>query len=76
MGRTKPWTHRQSGHSISTLINTLAHQLISARCFPHQFELDRLSRFGKLDKTLAERLSRDWTIADMKRGWTKVFAFQ
>ena len=72
MGRTKPWTHRQSGHSITTLINALVHQLISTRCFPHQFELDRPSRFGKLGK----RLSRDWTIADMKRGWPKVFAFQ
>lgn len=41
-----------------------------------EWAYDRKSHVGKLDKALDEGLKRGWTIADMKRDWKKVFAFE
>ncbi len=41
-----------------------------------EYAYDRQSKVGKLDKALDEGTKRGWTIADMKRDWKKVFAFQ
>jgi hypothetical protein len=40
-----------------------------------EWAYDRKSPVGRLDKALDEGLARGWTIADMKRDWKKVFAF-
>jgi phosphoglycolate phosphatase-like HAD superfamily hydrolase len=37
---------------------------------------DRESHIGKLDKGLDEAASRGWVLADMKRDWKQVFAYQ
>lgn len=41
-----------------------------------EWAYDRKSHVGKLDKALDEGTARGWTIADMKRDWKTVFAFQ
>ena len=41
-----------------------------------EYEYDRNSPIGKLDKALDEAEQRGWTVVDMKRDWRTVFAFQ
>jgi phosphoglycolate phosphatase-like HAD superfamily hydrolase len=41
-----------------------------------EYAYDRQSRVGKLDKALDEGMAKGWTIVDMKKDWTKVFAFE
>lgn len=41
-----------------------------------EWAYDRESRVGKLDKALDEAKAKGWTVADMKRDWKKVFAFE
>jgi phosphoglycolate phosphatase-like HAD superfamily hydrolase len=41
-----------------------------------EYAYDRVSHFGKLDKALDEATAKGWTVADMKRDWKRVFAFQ
>ena len=41
-----------------------------------EYAYDRQSKIGKLDKALDEAVAKGWTIADMKRDWKKIFAFQ
>ena len=40
-----------------------------------EWEYDRASRIGRLDKALGEADARGWTVIDMKRDWRRVFAF-
>ena len=41
-----------------------------------EWAYDRESHIGKLDKGLDEAKARGWTVVDMKRDWTKIFAYQ
>jgi hypothetical protein len=41
-----------------------------------EYAYDRQSRVGRLDKALDEGIAKGWTIVDMKKDWTKVFAFE
>ena len=41
-----------------------------------EYAYDRQSHFGKLDKALDAAVVNKWTVADMKRDWKRVFAFQ
>jgi len=41
-----------------------------------EWAYDRLSSVGKLDKALDEAGARGWTLVDMKRDWSRVFAFE
>ncbi len=40
-----------------------------------EYAYDRQSRFGKLDKALDAAAINKWAVADMKRDWKRVFAF-
>lgn len=41
-----------------------------------EWAYDRRSHIGKLDKALDEATAKGWTVADMKRDWKHVFAFE
>jgi phosphoserine phosphatase len=41
-----------------------------------EYAYDRQSRVGRLDKALDEGTAKGWAIVDMKRDWTRVFAFE
>jgi hypothetical protein len=41
-----------------------------------EYAYDRQSKAGRLDKASDEANAEGWTVADMKRDWNKVFAFQ
>jgi hypothetical protein len=41
-----------------------------------EFEYDRESHVGRLDKALDVAKQRDWTIIDMKRDWRRVHPFE
>src|SRR5262245_27767093 len=41
-----------------------------------EYAYDRGSYFGRLERALDEAPKRGWTVADMKRDWRKVFAFE
>jgi hypothetical protein len=41
-----------------------------------EWAYDRQSPIGRLDKALDEALGRGWTVVDMKKDWTCVFAFE
>jgi phosphoserine phosphatase len=41
-----------------------------------EWAYDRSSHVGRLDKALDEAGRRGWTVVDMKRDWTRVFAFE
>ena len=41
-----------------------------------EFAYDRQSHFGKLDKALDAAALNRWTVADMKKDWKRVFAFE
>jgi len=41
-----------------------------------EWAYDRQSHIGKLDKALDEANAKGWTVADMKRDWKRVFAFE
>jgi phosphoglycolate phosphatase-like HAD superfamily hydrolase len=41
-----------------------------------EYAYDRQSHVGRLDKALDEAGAKGWTVADMKRDWRKVFAFE
>ena len=40
-----------------------------------EWAYDRKSHIGKLDKGLDEARARGWTVVDMKKDWSRVFAF-
>lgn len=41
-----------------------------------EWAYDRQSHIGKLDRALDEANAKGWTVADMKRDWKRVFAFE
>jgi hypothetical protein len=41
-----------------------------------EWAYDRQSHVGKLDKALDEANAKGWAVADMKRDWRRVFAFE
>jgi phosphoserine phosphatase len=41
-----------------------------------EYDYDRQSHFGKLDKALDEAPKRGWVVVDMKKDWKKIFAFE
>lgn len=41
-----------------------------------EWAYDRQSHIGKLDKALDEANAKGWTVADMKRDWKRIFAFE
>jgi phosphoglycolate phosphatase-like HAD superfamily hydrolase len=41
-----------------------------------EYEYDRDSSIGKLDRALDEATTRGWTVVDMRRDWNRVFAFE
>jgi 2C-methyl-D-erythritol 2,4-cyclodiphosphate synthase len=41
-----------------------------------EWEYDRQSSVGKLDKALDEAQAKGWTIVDMKQDWNVVFPFE
>jgi haloacid dehalogenase-like hydrolase len=41
-----------------------------------EYAYDRGSHFGRLERALDEAPKRGWIVADMKRDWRKVFAFE
>jgi phosphoglycolate phosphatase-like HAD superfamily hydrolase len=41
-----------------------------------EFAYDRQSAAGRLDRALVEAPARGWTVASMKRDWSRVFNFQ
>ena len=41
-----------------------------------EYAYDRQSHFGKLDKALDAAAVNNWAVADMKKDWKRVFAFQ
>jgi len=41
-----------------------------------EYAYDRKSQFGKLDVALDAATTNGWAVADMKRDWKRVFAFQ
>lgn len=41
-----------------------------------EWAYDRASPIGKLDKALDEASAKGWTVVDMKRDWSRVFAFE
>ena len=41
-----------------------------------EYAYDKDSAVGRLDKALAEAKERGWAVADMKRDWKRVFAFE
>jgi phosphoglycolate phosphatase-like HAD superfamily hydrolase len=62
------WTAAGSGARFMGLV----HHTDAAR----EYAYDRQSKVGRLDKALDEANAKGWTVADMKRDWNKVFAFQ
>jgi hypothetical protein len=41
-----------------------------------EWAYDRNSSVGRLDKALDEARTRNWTVADMKKDWKRVFSFK
>jgi phosphoserine phosphatase len=62
------WTTAGAGPRFAMIV----HHTDAAR----EWAYDRRSHIGRLDKALTEAGSRGWTVVDMKRDWTRVFAFE
>jgi len=41
-----------------------------------EYAYDRITHFGRLDKTLAAPPKNGWVVVDMKREWKRVFPFE
>ena len=41
-----------------------------------EYEYDRKSSIGRLDKALDEAAARGWTLVSMKSDWKRIFAFE
>lgn len=62
------WTTAGDGPRFAMIV----HHTDAAR----EWAYDRRSHIGRLDTALTEAGSRGWTVVDMKRDWTRVFAFE
>jgi phosphoserine phosphatase len=61
------WTAAGPGARLMVLIHHTDEQ--------REWAYDRQSPIGRLDRALDEARARGWVIVDMKRDWTRVFAF-
>jgi phosphoserine phosphatase len=61
------WTATGPGARLAVLV----HHTDGER----EWAYDRASAFGRLDRALDEAAARGWVVVDMKRDWTRVFAF-
>ena len=62
------WTMARSGPHFAALVH---HTDVE-----REWNYDRESKIGALDKALDEAQAKGWTVVDMRRDWKKVFAFQ
>jgi phosphoglycolate phosphatase-like HAD superfamily hydrolase len=62
------WTTMSGGIRLGLLV----HHTDAER----EYAYDRQSHFGKLDKALDAAALNKWSVADMKKDWKRVFAFQ
>ncbi len=62
------WTAAGKGKRLALLV----HHTDSKR----EYEYDRDSKVGRLDKALDEAKEKGWTVVDMKNDWKRVFAFE
>jgi hypothetical protein len=62
------WTAAGGGARFMGLV----HHTDAAR----EWEYDRQSSVGKLDKALDEAQAKGWTIVDMKQDWNVIFSFE
>jgi phosphoglycolate phosphatase-like HAD superfamily hydrolase len=62
------WTAAGSGLRFMGLV----HHTDAER----EWAYDRQSHIGKLDKALDEANAKGWAVADMKRDWKRIFAFE
>ncbi len=42
----------------------------------HEWEYDRISHIGRLDKGLDEANEKGWTVVDMKNDWKVIYPFE
>jgi phosphoserine phosphatase len=61
------WTAAGPGARLMVLIHHTDDQ--------REWAYDRQSAIGRLDRALDEARARGWVVVDMKRDWTRVFAF-
>jgi phosphoserine phosphatase len=61
------WTAAGPGARLMVLIHHTDDQ--------REWAYDRQSPIGRLDRALDEARARGWVVVDMKRDWTRVFAF-
>jgi phosphoserine phosphatase len=62
------WTSAGKGPRLALIV----HHTDGAR----EFEYDRKSHVGRLDKALDVAEQRGWTIIDMKRDWRRIYPFE
>lgn len=62
------WTAAGPGPRLALLVHHTDAQ--------REWAYDRRSPMGKLDRALDEAASRGWSVIDMKRDWSRVFAFE
>jgi phosphoglycolate phosphatase-like HAD superfamily hydrolase len=62
------WTTMSGGIRLGLIV----HHTDAER----EYAYDRQSHFGKLDKALDAAALNKWSVADMKKDWKRVFAFQ
>ncbi len=62
------WTAAGKGKRLALIV----HHTDAKR----EYEYDRDSKVGRLDKALDEAEEKKWTVVDMKNDWKQVFAFE
>jgi phosphoglycolate phosphatase-like HAD superfamily hydrolase len=62
------WTSAGNGPRFAVII----HHTDGER----EFEYDRQSHIGRLDRALDVAVQRAWTVVDMKRDWNHIFSFE
>jgi hypothetical protein len=62
------WTTMSGGRRLGLIV----HHTDAVR----EYDYDRTSHFGRLDKALDTASLNKWTVADMKKDWKRIFAFE
>jgi hypothetical protein len=62
------WTTAGKGARFAMLV----HYTDSVR----EWEYDRTSSIGRLDKALDEANAKGWAVVDMKNDWRRIFSFE
>jgi len=62
------WTNAGDRARLAVIV----HHTDGAR----EFQYDRESHVGRLDKALDVAEQKDWIVVDMKRDWRRIYAFQ